>query len=475
MRMVKLMLILLLFSTETAGQATSMQMQLESLNGPTPMSWMTQRFLIHKDYNSTRFGFGLETQSAISGNYGGFYVFGVHGIAEKKWKNLSMSAGVTLATGGGAGAPDGDGFMYRLEGAAKYAIGMKQAVGISISALDFPSGNIYSLHPALQWSYTMPYKWQNSGVFDLFYTSISLLTGVLFLDENDASRITTNGQSLYAGVRFSQAVLPVLDLDLQLGASAVGATDGFMDYKAGITWLPVSMPLQPYLRLALGSGGGGSMRTAGGLAVCTGLGLRMNDRFELGMDYWNALETRMGAPFLTMSARFPVISNFGFINKAKYIGSKENLKSKTMVLVTGSRINLSQGTDRNGLEYEPMGALFLGGKIPMKSSLWLSGETLWAATGGYGAYAEGMFGVYHDTWKHQSVILGWNGSVIAAGGGGINVGKGAAIAAGVHLSKMLNKGLRISAIARYKYFGMDAYNPWTIGIQLEPSFQVYYK
>lgn len=163
-----------------------------------------------------------------------------------------------------------------------------------------------------------------------------------------------------------------------------------------------------------------------------------------------------------MSARFPVISNFGFINKSKYIGSKENLKSKTMVLVTGSRINLSQGTDRNGLEYEPMGALFLGGKIPMKSSLWLSGETLWAATGGYGAYAEGMFGVYHDTWKHQSVILGWNGSVIAAGGGGINVGKGAAIAAGVHLSKMLNKGLRISAIARYKYFGMDAYNPWTI-------------
>ena len=175
-------------------------------------------------------------------------MFGVHGIAEKKWKHLSMSAGVTLATGGGAGAPDGDGFMYRLEGAAKYAIGMKQAVGISISALDFPSGNIYSLHPALQWSYTMPYKWQTSGVFDLFYTSISLVTGVLFLDENDASRITTNGQSLYAGVRFSQAVLPVLDLDLQLGASAVGATDGFMDYKAGVTWLPVSMPLEPYLR-----------------------------------------------------------------------------------------------------------------------------------------------------------------------------------------------------------------------------------
>ena len=220
MRMVKLMLILLLFSTETAGQATSMQMQLESLNGPTPMSWMTQRFLIHKDYNSTQFGFGLETQSAISGDYGGFYVFGIHGIAEKKWKHLSMSAGVTLATGGGAGAPDGDGFMYRLEGAAKYAIGMKQALGISISALDFPSGNIYSLHPALQWSYTMPYKWQNSGVFDLFYTSISLLTGVLFLDENDASRITTNGQSLYACVRYSQAVLPVLDLDLQLRPSA---------------------------------------------------------------------------------------------------------------------------------------------------------------------------------------------------------------------------------------------------------------
>ena len=475
MRVVKLLLLLLLFSSEVSGQSTSMQLQLESLSGPTPMSWMTHRFLIHRDYKSSRIGFGLETQSAIAGGYGGFYVFGIHGIAEKQWGNFAMSTGATLATGGGAGAPDGDGLMYRVEGTAKYTLGTRHTLGVSISALDFPSGDISSLHPALQWSYAMPYQWQTSGVFDLFYTSISMVTGVLFLDDKDASRITSTGQSLYTGVRFSQSLLPALDLDLQLGASAVGSTDGFMDYKAGVTWLPTRTWLKPYARVALGSGGGGSMLTDGGVALCAGFGLRMNDRFEIGLNNWNALQTQMNAPFLSLSARFPVISNFGFIDMGKGIGPKENLKSKTLVLITGSRVNLAQGTDRNGQEYQPMGSLFLGGKIPVKSSFWLSGETLWAATGGYGAYAEGMFGVYHDTWKRQSLVLGWNGSVIAAGGGGIDVGKGAAVAAGVHLSKILNKGLRISAIARYKYFGLEAYNPWVIGIQLEPSFEVYYK
>ena len=474
-RAVKLMLLALLCSTDVIGQGTSMQLQLESLSGPTPMSWMTQRFLIHKDYSATRLGFGLETQSAIFGDNGGFYVFGLHGIAEKTWGNMAVSTGVTLATGGGAGAPDGDGLMYRVEATAKYAIGSRHALGISLSKLDFPSGDISSLHPGLQWSYRMPYKWQSTGVFDLFYTSISIVTGVLFLDDKDASRIITNGQSLYTGVRFSQPVLPVLDLDLQLGASAVGSTDGFMDYKAGVTWIPVSRWLEPYFRVALGSGGGGSMNTAGGLALSTGLGLRMNDRFEIGFNHWNALETQMNAPFVSLSARFPVTSSFGFIHAGKSIEPKENLKSKTIVLISGSRVNLTQGTDRNGLEYEPMGSLFLGGKIPVNPSFWLSGETLWAATGGYGAYAEGMFGVYHDTWNLKSVVLGWNGSIIAAGGGGIDVGNGAAIAAGIHLSTLINKGLKISAIARYKYFGLDAYNPLVIGIQLEPSFQVYYK
>ena len=165
-RAVKLMLLALLCSTEVIGQGTSMQLQLESLSGPTPMSWMTQRFLIHKDYSDTRLGFGLETQSAIFGDYGGFYVFGLHGIAEKTWGNVAVSTGVTLATGGGAGAPDGDGLMYRVEVTAKYAIGSRNALGISLSALDFPSGNISSLHPGLQWSYRMPYKWQSNGVCD---------------------------------------------------------------------------------------------------------------------------------------------------------------------------------------------------------------------------------------------------------------------------------------------------------------------
>ena len=76
-----------------------------------------------------------------------------------------------------------------------------------------------------------------------------------------------------------------------------------------------------------------------------------------------------------------------------------------------------------------MSSIFLGAKIPLNEKLYAAGETLWAATGGYGA-PEGMFGVYYSLLEEPAYSLGLNTSVVAAGGGGIDVGRGTAIAVG---------------------------------------------
>jgi len=60
-----------------AGQGTSMTLLFEPLESTNDMMWVTQRFELVKDYTKTKTSItaGLETQSAVWGNYGGFYAF----------------------------------------------------------------------------------------------------------------------------------------------------------------------------------------------------------------------------------------------------------------------------------------------------------------------------------------------------------------------------------------------------------------
>lgn len=457
------------------AQQTSTELQFDRLNGPTSMDWLTQRFLIHQNGAHLDAAFGLETQSAIFGDYGGFYVFGLHGRVGLEVLNIKLWSGMTLATGGGAGAPDGDGLMYRFQAQASCPINNRLSLAVGANTLDFPTGDIRSNHLSYSLNYTMPYQWSPPTEVSLWDGSIAVLAGVLLFDEEDASRITESGHSLYNGVRFSQSISKNMELDLQLGASAVGETDGFMDYKAGITYVPVLGSFQPIIRGQIGSGGGGGVYTGGGLAVSSGLGIRLWNSLEIGYYYWNAAQTTMEAPYIEVAYRVPFESNFAFVqSKAAENMPTSELNVQQLILVIGNRTNIAQGQDRNGLDYRPMSSIFLGAKVPLTNRLYASGETLWAATGGYGAYAEGMFGGYYDAWTYESQSLGFNASLVVAGGGGIEVGSGTAIAMGLHARKTL-AGIPTSLIARYKYFGTGAYNPVVIGVQFEPNFKVYRK
>ena len=82
----RLFFLLGMLASTLAGvsQNTSTSLQWEQLNGPTPMQWITQRFLLHQSTGQLDLSMGLETQSAVLGDYGGFYVFGLHARASRK-------------------------------------------------------------------------------------------------------------------------------------------------------------------------------------------------------------------------------------------------------------------------------------------------------------------------------------------------------------------------------------------------------
>ena len=78
-------------------------------------------FLFTKPMGFYRLAYGLEIQEAISGQFGGFYVFGLTSDIDFKLNKIPVSLNLNgfIGGGGGASAPDGSGLAYR------YTIGLK--------------------------------------------------------------------------------------------------------------------------------------------------------------------------------------------------------------------------------------------------------------------------------------------------------------------------------------------------------------
>ena len=143
-----LVLAIIVSSPCAKGQGSSMTLLLEPLESSNDMMWVTQRFELVKDYTKTKTSIsgGLETQSAVLGNYGGFYAFGfTGGVYQNISPWLLAYMGGSTASGGGAGAPDGDGLMYR--GYAGMSVKSKYGfVDVAYNHINFPSGAITSNH-----------------------------------------------------------------------------------------------------------------------------------------------------------------------------------------------------------------------------------------------------------------------------------------------------------------------------------------
>ena len=140
-----------------------MTLLLEPLESSNDMMWVTQRFELVKSYGTskrTAITGGLEMQSAVIGNYGGFYAFGfTGGVYQQIASGLHVHLGASLASGGGAGAPDGDGLMYR--GFAGIVHRSKLGrLEVGLHHIDFPSGMITSDHVVFGYTHNMPYIWQ---------------------------------------------------------------------------------------------------------------------------------------------------------------------------------------------------------------------------------------------------------------------------------------------------------------------------
>ena len=440
------------------------------------MMWVTQRFELVKDYTKTKTSIsgGLETQSAVLGNYGGFYAFGFTGGVYqylRPWVFAHM--GGSLASGGGAGAPDGDGLMYRgyagMSVKSKYGI-----VDVAYNHINFPSGAITSNHISIGYTYVLPYRIEYSGHNRYYPTYFELVTGLWFLGPEDASRNSEPVQSAYAGVRVGQYLNTIHTVggELQLGAGALGYIDGYMNYSMGLRFNTPSQRL--FFRTHLGSGGGGGVYTGGGISTMVCAGAQFGGhQFSVGQ--WTALSDEASIPFVSYSRHIDFKSSLGF----HYGGAESTYKDSREValkVLAGVGQQRSPGIDRNGSPYNPMSGISMGLGIEawsnQKYSLDAYGHTLWAASGGYGAYAEGLFSAAFMK-KGNILRYGLDLTTGIAGGGGIDVGSGLMVAPGVQVECKIGPLSNLKMNLRQKYFPGGTYNPVYFGVELIQSLPVH--
>ena len=459
-----------------AGQGTSMTLLFEPLESTNDMMWVTQRFELVKDYTRTKTSIsgGLETQSAVLGNYGGFYAFGFTGGVYqylRPWVFAHM--GGSIASGGGAGAPDGDGLMYR--GYAGLSVKHKHGlVDLAYNHIDFPSGAITSNHFSLGFTHVLPYRIEYSGHNSYYPTYFELVTELWFLGPEDASRNSEPVQSAYAGVRVGQYLntIHTIGAELQLGAGALGNIDGYMNYSMGLRFNTPSQRL--FFRTHLGSGGGGGVYTGGGISTMVTAGAQFSGhQFSVGQ--WTALSDEASIPFVSYSRHLDFNSSLGFHYGGMDYSYNDSREVALKVLV-GVGQQRSPGIDRNGNPYNPMSGITMGLGIETWSnenySLDAYGHTFWAASGGYGAYAEGLFSAAFMK-NSETFRYGVDLTSGIAGGGGIEVGSGLMIAPGAQVECKIGPLSALKLNLRQKYFPGGTYQPVYIGVELIQSLPVH--
>ncbi|MGB1620833.1 MAG: hypothetical protein ACPG9M_06935, partial [Schleiferiaceae bacterium] len=196
---------------------------------------------------------------------------------------------------------------------------------------------------------------------------------------------------------------------------------------------------------------------------------------QLSVGQWTALSDKASIPFISYSRHIDFKSSLGFHYKGVDYTYNDSREVALKVLV-GAGQQRSPGLDRNGNPYNSMSGIAMGLGIEAWSnenfSLDAYGHTFWAASGGYGAYAEGLFSAAFIK-NGETFRYGVDLTSGIAGGGGIEVGSGLMIAPGVQVECKIGPLSNLKMNLRQKYFPGGTYSPVYFGVELIQSLPVH--
>lgn len=383
--------------------------------------------------------------------------------------NWLSHAGLFVGAGGGHGsnALSGGGLMLRGDLGLTYETHGYGNLGLGVSHVRFPSGDISSTQPYVQYEYTfhslLGSGWLNGPKME---SGIRLdpvqaneqefsLVGRHYQFPSSAKRYDGQAQSSsmqLLGVEWLSFVDDHWFLKAEADGAMGGDNNGYMQILlGGGLRLPITRSTSLKLHAAAGPAGGGGADVGGGLLLDAGLGLQQKISRNLALELSAGAVMAPSHSFEAMSLALKLNYQFGLPNvgadPVSWYGLGEFDTTPLRVRLSNQTYFKADDRWRNGDVNQEVSNLAVQVDYFLTPNWFITGQGLAAYAGDAGAYMVGEVGlgsVWNVTpnWFIEAEAL-----FGAAGGGGLAVGGGLVAQGNASVGYRLNKALSIIATA----------------------------
>jgi hypothetical protein len=433
---------------------------------------------------------GVGSYGALTGERGGFITLGLAGeIAVPIDDRWVVRSGIFAGAGGGAGGYElaGGGFMFRADAGVTYRMGSWGNIGLGMSWVTFPTGEVKSAQPYLMYEYPFytPVSpgWQSSAAssggglaskrqeFSVGWTGYKIPSSV-----KNSSGGQQNDSMQLAGARWTTYLDDRWFLMLGADGAFAGDSAGYMQILGGGGYrLPLGESTSLKAYAALGPAGGGAVATGGGLVYAGGLALQqmLTDQLaiELGVGGIKAGTGDFKAWSLGVNLTYvfgtPAVSSARGLTAAdlaSYRLAPLRIRAINQTYLKASDQWRTRDVDQSvnnlgfALDY------FFGPR------LYATGQGLAAYSGNAGAYMTGLLGVGVQQPLSRDFFVMAEGLVGAAGGGTLATGNGAVWQLNAGVGYRLTENLSIALTGgRMQAFQGD-FQANVIGVNLSYKF-----
>ena len=436
---------------------------------------------------------GIGSYGAVMGNWGGFITLGLAGELQTRIApNWRLHSGVFLGAGGGqsASAQVGGGFMFRGDAGITYETGRYGNIGIGVSYVTFPTGNIRSTQPYLLYEYPfdsfLGSGWTESPVSNGASGSRTVpsqrrefsLVALDYQIPGSVRKVDGSAQSSsmqLLGAQWTSYLDPNWFLTVEAAGAMGGNNNGYMQILAGGGYrFPITQSTAVKLWAVTGPGGGGGVDTGGGFLVAGGLSLSQ----ELSRS--NVLEFSVGAidapqaSFRALLLGLKFTHQFGLLD---YSGDRtqstalDGYSAQHLRFRAVNQTYLKGASDWRSRDTE-MSVNNLGVQADyfLSPNWYLTGQGLAAYSGNAGAYMTGLVGAgghlnISDNWFVEAEAL-----IGAAGGGSLNTGSGLVAQYNLGLGYQLTPALSVQLTAGQMAAPNGSFRANVIGASLGYQF-----
>ena len=456
-------------SNQIQPKLTGIRKTFESLNlpGGESMGMLGGELLVNVNEH-LRVGAG--TYGAIEGERGGFITLGVVSELQQRISDAWVShAGLFVGAGGGHGsnALTGGGLMLRGDLGVAYETKGYGNIGLGVSHVRFPSGNISSTQPYIQYEYPF-YSLLGSGWLNAPPKDSGLRIDPVQDYRNEFSLVGrhyefgANAKRSDGGVQNSSMQLVGVEwltylnnhwfVKIETEGAMGGDNNGYMQILlGGGLRLPITRSTSIKLHAAAGPAGGGGADVGGGLLLDAGLGVQQNISKNLALELSAGGVMAPSHTFEALNVALKLNYQFGLpdvgSSPVSWYGLQEFDTTPLRVRLTNQTYFKADDRWRNGDINQEVSNLGVQMDYFLTPNWFITGQGLAAYAGDAGAYMVGEVGL-GSVWN---VTPNWfiEGEALfgAAGGGGLAVGSGLVAQGNASVGYRLNNALSIIATA----------------------------